>query len=181
MSSKEQLPVHLVLGAGDYSAIKLEKPQRVGKSGKPTAEKTMVGWTLMAPGKGEDSGRLYFAQTTAQEDLESLYCLDVLGLSDTRDGDQHAAYSEFKEQLVRKPEGYYERRLPWKQNHPYLPTNEQVSLRRLSGTLKKLEGRNLLQDYHNVMTQQLSEGTLEPASKHPTGEVVHYIPHKAVI
>ena len=26
----------------------------------PTAEKTRFGWTLMAPGKGEDSGRIYF-------------------------------------------------------------------------------------------------------------------------
>ena len=116
----------------------------------------------------------------AQEDLESLYHLDMLQLSDTRKGDQHDVYSEFKEQLVRKPEGY-ETRLPWKQNHPYLPTNEQVSLKRLSGNLKKLEGRDLLQEYHNVMTQQLSEEILEPTPKHPTGEVVHYIPHKAVV
>ena len=31
------------------------------------------------------------------------------------------------------------------------------------------------------MTQQLSEEILETAPKHPTGEVVHYIRHKAVI
>ena len=97
VSKKEQLPIHLVLGAGEYNAIKLEEPQRVGKPGEPTAERTRFGWTLMAPGKGEDSGRLYFAQTTAQEDLESLYRLDVLGLSDIREGDQHDVYSEFKE------------------------------------------------------------------------------------
>ena len=39
----------------------------------------------------------------------------------------------------------------------------------------------MLQEYHNVMTQQLSERILEPEAKHPTGEVVHYLPHKAVI
>ena len=81
----------------------------------------------------------------------------MLGLSDTREGDQYDVYSKFKDQLVRKPEGYYETRFPRKQNHPYLPTNKQVSLRRLSGTLKKLERRDLLQEYHNVITQQLSE------------------------
>ena len=181
VSKKKQLPIHLVLGAGDYNAIKLEEPQRVGKPGEPTAEKTRFGWTLMAPGKGEDSGKLYFAQTTAQEDLESLYRLDVLGLSDTKEGDQQDVYSEFKEQLVRRPEGFYETRLPWKKSHPVLPTNEQISLRRLGSTLKKLERTNLMKQYHDVMNQQISDGILEPAPKHPTGNIIHYIPHKAVI
>ena len=114
ISKKEQLPIHLVLGAGDYNAIELEEPQRVGKPGEPTAEKMKSGWTLMAPEKGKDSGKLYFAQTTAQQDLESLYRLDVLGLSDTKECDHQDVYSEFKEQLVRRPEGFYETRLPWK-------------------------------------------------------------------
>ena len=151
VSKKEQLPIHLVLGAGDYNAVKLEEPQRVGKPGEPTAEKTRFGWTLMATGKGEDSGKLYFAQTTAQEDLKALYSLDVLGLSDTKEGDQQDVYADFKEQLVRKPEGCYETRLPWKHNHPDLPTNEQVSLQRRNGTLKKLGRRDLLQQYDDVM------------------------------
>ena len=68
----KKVQLHLVLGAGDYNAIKLEEPQRVGKPGESTAKKSRFGWTLMAFGKGEDSRRLYFAQTTAQEDLESL-------------------------------------------------------------------------------------------------------------
>ena len=181
VSKKQKFPIHLVLGAGDYNAAKLEEPQRVGKPGEPTAEKTRFGWTLMAPGKGEDSGKLYFAQTTAQEDLKTLYSLDVLGLSNIKEGDQQDVYADFKEQLVRKPEGVYEARLPWKQNHPDLPTNEQVSLQRLNGTLKKLERRDLLQQYDDVMKQQLAEGILEPAPEEPTGEVVHYILHKAVI
>ena len=60
ISKNEQLPIHLVLGAGHYNAIKPEEPQRVGKPGEPTAEKTRFEWTLMAPGKGERSGRIYF-------------------------------------------------------------------------------------------------------------------------
>ena len=31
MSKEEQLPIHLVVGAGDYNVIKLEEPQRAGK------------------------------------------------------------------------------------------------------------------------------------------------------
>jgi len=83
--------------------------------------------------------------STAQEDLKSLYSLDVLGLTDTKEGDQQDVYAEFKEQLMRKPEGCYETRLLWKQNHPELTTNEQVSLQRLSVNLKKVERMDLLQ------------------------------------
>ena len=66
-------------------------------------------------------------------------------------------------------------------SHPFLLMNEQISLRRLGSTLKKLERTNLMQQYHDVMNQQISDRILEPAPKHPTGDVVHYIPHKAVI
>ena len=38
-----------------------------------------------------------------------------------------------------------------------------------------------MKQYRDVMNQQISDGILEPALKHPTGNVVHYIPHKAVI
>jgi len=39
VSQKEQLPIQF--------AVKLEEPQRAGKPGEPTAEKTRFGWTLM--------------------------------------------------------------------------------------------------------------------------------------
>ena len=58
VSKKEQLPKHLVLGAGEYNAINLEEPHRAGKPGEPTAEKTRFSCTLMVPGKGEDFGML---------------------------------------------------------------------------------------------------------------------------
>ena len=36
-------------------------------------------------------------------------------------------------------------------------------------------------EYHEIMKQQLKEGILEPVPEIPMGEVVHYIPHPAVI
>ena len=38
-----------------------------------------------------------------------------------------------------------------------------------------------LNEYHTVMEQQLEEGILELVPEVPTGEVIHYIPHQAVI
>ena len=41
-------------------------------------------------------------------DYKELCHLDVLGLSDTLPNDQSSVYAEFKEQLVRHEEGWYE-------------------------------------------------------------------------
>ena len=38
-----------------------------------------------------------------------------------------------------------------------------------------------LQDYDQIMQEQVAAGIMEPVPPHQTGEVVHYIPHQAVI
>ena len=50
---KPQLPVHVVLGASEYAMIKTQCAQRVGLPGQPVAEKTLLGWTIMSPGRGD--------------------------------------------------------------------------------------------------------------------------------
>ena len=42
-----EIPVHVVLGASEYAAVKTTTAQRVGKPGKPVAERTLLGWTVM--------------------------------------------------------------------------------------------------------------------------------------
>lgn len=38
-----------------------------------------------------------------------------------------------------------------------------------------------LEDYDQIMQEQVAAGIMEPVPSHQTGEVVHYIPHQAVI
>lgn len=51
LDPKEELPVHVVLGSGDYARIKTETKPHIGKDGEPTAEKTKLGWFIMSPGQ----------------------------------------------------------------------------------------------------------------------------------
>ena len=74
---KDQLPIHVVLGACDYARIKTKCAQRVGTPGDPVAEKTTFGWTIMSPGVDSDSKMLLTQTCTA--DYENLCHLDVLG------------------------------------------------------------------------------------------------------
>ena len=53
--TRARFPIHVVLGTSEYAKIKTSTPQRVGKPGQPVAEKTLLGWTVMSPGR-EDVG-----------------------------------------------------------------------------------------------------------------------------
>ena len=177
--AKPLLPVHLVLGASEYAKIKTETLPKIGLSGQPVAEKTALGWTIMLPGHEDRLNPMLLTQSTSV-DYEQLCRPDVLGLSDSPANDQDVVCAEFKEQLIRYPEGHYETGLPWKGGHPTLPTNKSGSLRRLHQLLKKLERTNTYDQYDAIIQEQLHEGVVEPAPATVTGREF-YIPHKAVV
>ena len=176
---KPKLPVHLILGAGDYMRIKTAEKPRVGKIGEPVAERTKFGWTILAQGNELDYSAMLLTQTS-QRDYEELCRLDVLGLEDKPEHDQHEVYAEFREQLTRSEEGWYETGLPWKGNHPPLPNNYSGSLQRLSNLQRKLQLNGLTDSYSEIIETQKAEGIVEVASQDSQG-VEFYIPHKPVV
>lgn len=121
--TKDQLPIHVVLGNGEYARIKTSTKPLVGGDRE-------LGWFIMSSG-------IDFYRTT-QSDLENLCRLDVPGLADSMENDQSLMYEDFKEQLVRNPAGWYEINLTWKANHPTLLTNKAGSRRRLNSLVKRL-------------------------------------------
>ncbi|CAB3993766.1 Hypothetical predicted protein [Paramuricea clavata] len=100
--TRTQIPIHLVLGASDYAKIKTTMAQKVGKPGQLVAEKTLLGWTVMSPGK---EGPILLTQSTTI-DCEQLCALDVLGLLDRNENGQKTVYEEFEEQLSRDQAGW---------------------------------------------------------------------------
>ena len=133
----------------------------------------------MSPGQEFDKSVMLLTQTT-QSNYEELCKLDVLGLRDSADQDQTVIFEEFKERLTRSPEGWYETILPWKPNHPDVPSNKENSLRRLQKLNRKLECDCLTKDYDDIIKEQLAEGVIEKAP--PVSQPKEfYIPHKSVI
>ena len=169
----------LTLGNPKYKEMISKYPTWIWRPGEPIAEKTRFGWTVMSPGQEVDLSNMFLTQTSVA-DYEDLCRLDVLGLEDTSTGDQGAVYSEFKEQLKRSPEGWYETGLPWKGNHPPLPNNEAGSLRRLSNLVRKLEKTDMLVKYDGVIQEQLAQGVVERVETQAEGREF-YIPRKAVV
>ena len=134
----------------------------------------------MSPGTEQDLTSMYLTQTSSG-DYEQLCRLDVLGLEDQPTGDQAAIYEEFKEQLIRNDEGWYETGLLWKPRHAQLPNNKMGSLGRLSNLVKRLKRQPmLLEKYDEIIQEQLAEGIIEKVTDEPKGKEF-YIPHKPVI
>ena len=78
--------------------------------------------------------------------------IHVLGLEGGPDVDKKVVHEDFKEQLVRSPEEWYETGLLWKGNHPPLPYNKQESLKRLDDLMRKLEKQpGMLQKYDDII------------------------------
>ena len=176
---KERLPVHLIIGSGDYSKIKTATKPRVATPGEPVAELTKFGWTIMSPGEEVNLNPMFLTQVH-RDNYEQLCRLDVLGLRDSQTDDQQDVYSEFKEQLTRSEEGWYETNLPWKANHPPLPSNQAGSLKRLETTVRKLEKQGIIESYNEIIKTQLEEGIVEEVTEPVQGRVF-YLPHKPVI
>ena len=107
--------------------------------------------------------------------------MHVLGLEDCSDGNQNLVYEEFKEQLVRSPEGWYVSDLLWKGNYPPLPHNKHGSLKRLDNLMRKLEKQpGMLPKCDDISQDQLTQAILERVLKEPE-EKEFYLPHKAVV
>ena len=178
--TKPELPIHLILGASEYSRIKTQTKPKIGKAGEPIAELTTLGWTMMSAGKEVGLNSVYLTRTSSVE-YQQLCSLDVLGLQDRPEGDQQCVYEEFKEQLRRSDEGWYETGLLWKHGHEPLQSNEHGSLQRLENLTKKLQrDPDLLAQYDQIIQDQLETGIVERVTSEPVGREF-YIPHKPVI
>ena len=169
LDTKDVLPVHLILGASHYARIKTETAPPIGALNEPIAKTTKLGWTIISPGKEVDLTAMLMTQTSSL-DYETLCRLDVLGIADSASGDEDEVYSEFKEQLKRDEDGWYETGLPWKGNHPSLPSNEAGSLRRLTSLVKKLRSQGIIERYDQEIQDQIKAGIVERVTGSATGQ-----------
>ena len=181
-TSSENVPIHIILGVGDYQRIRTSEPPIFGnKLGTdPVAEYTKLGWTLFGGKNCSETTDKQFLIRIGQEEFERMCSLDVLGLADPITNKEFS-HEEFKDQIKYNENGFYQTGLPWKRNCAPLLDNKEQTRARLSYVTKKLIKIDKLQEYHTVMREQIDNGILEPVPEKPTGETVHYIPHQPVI
>ena len=153
----------------------------------PTAIQTRLGWVLSGPIAG---GTLSSCSTnlvmthmlrvdtqtdTLDEGRRAFWELESLGIQEKTPYNDPGSSLQFRE-------GKYEVSLPWKQFHPPLPDNYNLSQQRLHGLLRGLhQNPDLLQKYDRIIQEQIEKGVVEDA---PVFEAnltrLHYLPQSAV-
>lgn len=94
-----------------------------------------------------------------------------------------AVWSEFQQTVERKEDGYYVR-FPWKKDAAQLPDNKSLAVCRLQTLMSKLTANpETLRQYQETISSQQQQGIIEEIDdeRDPDGEIVHYLPHRAVI
>ena len=178
-NEKEELPVHMIIGTSEFSKIKTPTKPRVGKPREPMAELTLFGWMMISSGHELEYRKFLFARSSSSEDYERLCSLDVLGLESR--SEQNLVHQEFKDQLKRSPEGWYQTGLIWKAGIPDLPSNESGSKARLKKLVQRLEKQPELYDkYEEIIKELEKEGIIERAPEKSTAKEF-YLPHRAVV
>ena len=102
--TKKELPVHVILEAGDYTKLKTQERAKVGQPGEPIAELTKLGWVVISPGQETSVTKMLFSKTSVH-DYENLCNLDVLDVKDEHTKRDGQIYDEFQKQLGRSDKG----------------------------------------------------------------------------
>ena len=162
----------------------------------PVALNTELGWVLSGPvGTVGDSAPTCLITHTLRIDgtphddlqalddrLKSFWDLESFGISGS--DCSVSVYKKFGES-IRFSDGRYEVQLPWKQAHPTLPDNYNLSLKRLRGLIRRLKQNPVvLREYDAIIKDQIQKGMVELVEQPGNAERaerVHYLPHHAVV
>ncbi|XP_073960777.1 uncharacterized protein [Choristoneura fumiferana] len=89
--------------------------------------------------------------------------------------------ANFEENIHVNEQGRYEVCLPWKAGHDDLLSNQELSIRRLESTTKKLITCGKFHNYNEILAEWEQAGIIEevPEAERDT-ERAHYLPHRAV-
>ena len=190
--ASSHLKIDILIGSDQYWELTTGRTLR-GSSG-PIAIDTGLGWVLSGPvsllAQEQAVAGLVVTHTlrvdsqlqeeeTLDSRLKSFWELESLGIIDP----DRSVHDEFGDTICFK-DGRYEVALPWKDPHPTLPDNYQLSLKRLQGLLRRLQhDQGVLQEYNAIIQNQIQQGIVEVVEHHDhsENEKIHYLPHHAVI
>ena len=156
----------------------------------PTAMSSKIGYLLSGPLPMEHTLTTYTnalhvsAHHNMPCDLAQFWELESMGTNATTKNDINkkflANYSNTH--VSRQPNGSYCARLPWKPDHPPLPTNREICWKRTQSLISRLtQTPKLLETYNNIIMDQMNRGFIEKVTDTTENpHKTHYIPHHCV-
>ncbi|XP_060558297.1 uncharacterized protein LOC132718599 [Ruditapes philippinarum] len=114
-------------------------------------------------------------------DLERFWKLESIGILPATEEKASDYLHDYQKNCITFENDKYTASLPWKPDHPNLPDNYNITLRRTHNTIRRLrEDPPLLQKYDGIIKDQEKRGFIEKVNVLPSERPVHYIPHHGV-
>ncbi|XP_052242090.1 uncharacterized protein LOC127852239 [Dreissena polymorpha] len=135
--------ISLLVGADHYWDIVKD---HVVRGNGPTAVKSKIGYLLSGPmpstsHASADKHILNVLASRAPEHsiLERFWSLENMGISPCEPDRKSVEYlQQYQATAIEYDNGRYHAKLPWKQDHPALPTNHNIALKRTVGAIQRL-------------------------------------------
>ena len=188
----ENFTISILIGADFYWDI---VEDHVIRGNGPTAVKSKVGYLLSGPilnkkikSKASTSVLNVMAMhKNEQIDLEKFWKLESMGIENVeiaKETEKNTYSKHYEESSISYRDNRYHAKLPWKDDHQPLPTNENIARNRTENVIKRLSREpTLLSKYGEIIAEQEKRGFIEKVSGNTnTNESakIHYIPHHAV-
>ena len=179
--------VDILVGADHYWDI---VENEVIKGPGPTAAKSKIGYLLSGPlsnsnhSENLNTSILNVVTEHHQEqfDLERFWRIESVGVQpNSEETPDFLKY--YQDSSIMLEDGRYSARLPWRLEHPPLPSNSEITKQRTRSMIRKLTADpEKLRMYNDIIQEQQSRGFIERVNNpDTTNGVCHYIPHHAVL
>ena len=154
-----------------------------GKRGNQSLSIPLLDGSSLQEARREPAIYIMLTRSAEADYAELCSCsLYVLGFKEDASNGDNDIYQRFKDQLGWNEEGWYETNIMWKQFSPALPSNKTGSLEQLGSLLRKLrKDPKLLQQYDQIICDQLKDGIVERISDDKPLGKEFYLPHRPVI
>ena len=188
--SLREVPVDVLIGADEYWKLVTGNIKKDDSSGL-IAISSAMGWLISGPisVNEENSVNMITSHTLKivaekndvvllKDQLHNFWDLDTIGIAEK----EVSVYEEFNES-IKLEHGRYTVKLPFKELHPVLPDNFELSKKRLLRLKSRLDkDENLKNKYDDVIQDQLKCGVIEEVTtdKGTAGNLT-YLPHREVI
>ena len=186
ITENENFEISILIGADYYWSFVQD---HVIRGDGPTAVESKLGYLLSGPlptlPQSLTLHSFHVSQLSIMEapNIEQFWNVEAAGTAPSKEKDPGKQFlrSYIQSSITCQPDGSYNLRFPWKQNHPPLPSNYNVCERRIRSLAKRLAHTpDILQAYSDIISEQESRGFIEQVETTTSKASVHYIPHHPV-
>ena len=190
VTHNEQFNISLLIGADHYWSVVQDE---IIRGDGPTAVKSKIGYLLSGPLHTGTSTNwsstmmnILVAHKPDEMNLQKFWEIESCGTGKENDENMTEPQNtmmEYQKTSIDFKDGKYVAKLPWKSDHPELPTNEFIARRRTQNVINRLaKDPEMLQMYSSIIKGQEINDFIEkvPDRDEDSSGRIHYIPHHPV-